>query len=94
MRIKPGESYESWAHRVEQYEHGYALQRIAQGDDIDKVLEDMSVRIVQKMTHPLIVAIRESTNTPFDAAASRKSYEEKYLKDHPPVPDHIDDSLT
>ncbi len=42
MKIKPGESMESWASRVEMFEKGKAMQRIANGDDPASVMEDMS----------------------------------------------------
>ena len=45
MRIKEGESYESWCERVRMYEHGWAMQQIAEGKDVDKILDEMARRI-------------------------------------------------
>jgi len=59
MRIKPDESKEDWAKRVQQYEYGYALQQIAKGEDLNLVMEAMGARIQQKLLHPVFRAIRE-----------------------------------
>lgn len=91
MRINEGESYESWCERVRMYEHGVAMQRIAEGKDVDKVLEEMARRITEKLMHPVFEAIRSSSTTPYDAEASKKEYAEKYLKNRTPVADHVFD---
>ena len=93
MRKREDESYEAWCKRVEMYEHGCALQRIAEGDSIDQVLDDMSRKIMQKLLHPLYDEIRKSSIKPYDAEASRKEYEEKYLKHRTPVADHVEGQL-
>ena len=93
MRQREGESYEDWAKRVQMYEHGWAMQRIAEGDSVDSVLEDMSNRITQKLLHPLYKEISKSIVSTYDAEASKKEYEEKYLKYRTPVADHIEGHL-
>jgi glutamyl-tRNA reductase len=90
MRINPGETYESWAKRVQQYEYGYALQQVAKGQDINVVMEAMAARIQQKMLHPVLQAMRENT-APADMEASKKAYEEAYLKNNSPKSDHVSD---
>lgn len=91
MRIKPGETLEDWAYRVQQYEYGYALQRLAQGEDVNLVMEAMTERIKQKILHPIVTAIKDSKKTGYDPEESRKAYEENYLKRYGPKPDHIND---
>jgi glutamyl-tRNA reductase len=59
MRIDPNETYENWAKRVQQYEYGYALQQVANGQDINVVMEAMAVRIQKKILHPILQAIKE-----------------------------------
>ena len=93
MRKREDESYEAWCKRVEMYEHGCALQRIAEGDHIDQVLDDMSRKILQKLLHPLYDEIRKSSNTTYNVEASRKEYEEKYLKRCSPAADHVEGHL-
>lgn len=88
MRIKPGESYENWASRVQQYEYGHALQRIAEGDDIDTVFDSMAVRIQQKLMHPVIIALKNKP-VEFDSEASKKAYKEAYLNKNGPKSDHV-----
>ena len=93
MRKREDETYEAWCKRVEMYEHGWAMQRIAEGDPIEQVLEEMSRRLTQKLLHPIYDEIRKASNTTYDADAGRKEYEEKYLKDRSPVADHVEGQL-
>lgn len=92
MRINPNESYEDWAERCQMYEHGYALQRIAEGEDPDKVLEDMSKRLMEKLLHPMYKMIQDS-HTIKSVEDSRARYEENYIKRIGPRADHILDDL-
>jgi len=89
MKINPGESMEAWAARVEMFEKGRALQRIAQGDDPALVMEDMSRRIMEKLLHPILNAIRESVPDDFDMEKSRREYEE-IMKNVEKAADHVD----
>jgi glutamyl-tRNA reductase len=89
MKPSEGESYESWAERVRMFEHGSALQEIAQGKDINEVLERMSRRIMDKLLHPIYKEINASNKT-IDLEESKRSYEEKYLKLHGSVADHVE----
>jgi glutamyl-tRNA reductase len=73
------------------FEHGRALQRIAQGDPVDKVLEEMAKRIVEKGLHPLLHAIR-NIPTNYNAEESKKKYEDN-MKNRKPSADHILDDL-
>lgn len=80
---------EAWAARVEMFEKGRALQRIAQGDDPAMVIEDMSRRIMEKLLHPILNAIRKSVPDDFDAEKSRREYEE-IMKNVEKAADHVD----
>jgi glutamyl-tRNA reductase len=93
VKQREGESYEDWAKRVQMYEHGWAMQRIAEGNTVDSVLEDMSKRITQKLLHPLYKEISKSIISTYDAEAGKKEYEEKYLKYRTPVADHVEGQL-
>lgn len=89
MKIKPGESMESWASRVSMFEKGHAMQRIARGDDIEQVMEDMSRRITDKLIHPVLKAINEANISNFDLEQSRKVYNET-MKNVAKAADHVD----
>jgi glutamyl-tRNA reductase len=89
MKYNPDESYESWATRVRMFEQGMAMQRIANGDSVDQVLEDMARRIMEKLMHPVIKHIQEVKVSEYDPENSRKEYEENYLKKYGPKADHI-----
>ena len=89
MKPLPDETYESWCKRVQMYEHGNAMMRIAQGDNADEVMESMSRRIMDKLLHPLYLAIRESSNITVNSADLKQDYEEK-LKSRGLVADHVE----
>ena len=80
---------ESWASRVEMFEKGRALQRIAQGDDPATVMEDMSRRIADKLLHPILSAIHNSVATDFDVEKNRREYDE-VMKHVGKAADHVD----
>lgn len=61
MRKEPNESIEDWAERVRKFEYGYALQQLAKGQDLNTVMEAMSVRIQQKILHPIIIEIKKTS---------------------------------
>ena len=73
MKQKEDETYEQWIERARLYEYGLALQRIAEGEDIDKVMERMSKNLMQKMLHPILKEINKPV--PKDLSASKESYE-------------------
>jgi glutamyl-tRNA reductase len=89
MRKRPDETMESWAARVEMFEKGWALQRIAKGDDPDIVIENMSRRIMDKLLHPILNAILNSTPNNYDVEKGRREYEDimKYVEK---AADHVD----
>lgn len=93
MKINEGESYESWCERVRMYEHGWAMQEIAQGKDVEKTLEQMSRRMMDKLMHPIFKAISNVEST-YDAEKARQSYKEQFIDRVPRASDHIDDTLT
>jgi len=93
VKINEGESYESWAERVRMFEHGHAMMQIAQGKDVEKTLEEMARRIVDKLMHPVYKAISNVEST-YDAEKSRQSYKEQFIDRVPRASDHIDDTIT
>lgn len=92
MKYNPSESYADWAKRVEMYENGYAKMRIAEGEDIDKVLEDMSRRITEKILHPILKSLRENPSNidTEEFESSKQQYYEK-MKNIGPKSDHVSD---
>jgi len=88
MKLREGENFESWSRRVDMYERGVAMQRIAEGEDELKVIEDMSRRITQKLLHPVFKLLQ--TPVEFDIKKHRENYE-KSLKNKGLTADHIDE---
>lgn len=89
MKPLPDESFEDWSKRVSMFEKGKAMQDIAQGKDVEVVLEDMSRRILDKLMNPIYKALRDSVKSEFDAKKSREEYE-KNMKNKRPSSDHVD----
>ena len=93
MTPNPNESMESWSERVRMFEHGHAMMQIAQGNDIEKTLEQMARRIMDKLMHPIYKAISNTEST-YDAEAAKQSYKEQFLDRVPRASDHIDDTIS
>ena len=90
MRKNKNETTESWAVRVEMFEKGRAMQRIAKGDDPGVVMEDMSRRIVDKMLYPILNNIdNKNTTSAYDAEKSRNKYN-KIMQTVSKAADHVD----
>ena len=85
MKIKDGETLEEWSERVRQFEFGYAMQALANGVDPDTVLEQMSVRISNKIKHFIITNIK--VHTEYDSIKGKQEYDE-IMKRTSPVADH------
>lgn len=91
MKYKPGEPIEQWAERVRMHEYGEALKQIANGQDINVVMEAMSVRIMDKIKHPLLKEIKAWGKSTYDATVSKQQYKNNYLDKTKPVADHMND---
>jgi glutamyl-tRNA reductase len=87
MTPRPDESYQSWAERVRMFEHGRALQKIAQGEDVNKVMDDMARRIIDKMLHPIYRELQKIE--PVDLEESRRTYMETMARVGPAA-DHVE----
>ena len=79
MNQLPDESYEHWVKRVEQYEYGRGLMKLAQGDDIEVVLEEVGYRIMKKLNHPIIEALGNSAKVNYNSQQSQLDYKTNYL---------------
>ena len=90
MKYDPNESYETWVNRVRLFEHGFAMQRIAKGEPLEQVLEDMGRRMMEKMLHPVIKALMPAPPSMDEILKSRKKYEET-MKTIGPRADHVVD---
>ena len=88
MKQLPGESYEQWVKRVEQYEFGRAPMELARGADPEQVLKDTSDRMINKFQHPILEAIN-AIPSGYDSQASQQQYRTNYLDRFGPKPDHI-----
>jgi glutamyl-tRNA reductase len=93
LKYDPNEPYEKWIERVRIFEYGRALQRIAGGDSIELVMEEMSRKITDKMLHPILMSIKTPMPTKEEIQKSREKYEEIYLKRNKPAADQVDGQL-
>jgi glutamyl-tRNA reductase len=92
VQQQPGETYEQWVRRVEQYEFGRALMRLAQGNDPESVMQEASHRIMKKIQHPVIRAISDSAVSSYDSTQSLAKYHRNYTDLFGPKSDHIQDN--
>jgi glutamyl-tRNA reductase len=90
MRPRPDESYAEWVERARAYELAEAMKEIANGADVNLVMEAMSARLMRKLIHPLLVAVRENAKTEFDPVANRTAYFEN-MKHRGPAADHVEE---
>ena len=86
MKIKDGETFEQWSERVRQFEFGYAMQALAHGTPADTVLEQMSIRITNKMKHYILICIKVPYS--YDVNKNKLEYEQ-IMKLISPVADHV-----
>jgi hypothetical protein len=89
MKPNDNELYEEWCYRARMFEHGVAMQRIAQGEDVELVLEEMTKRLLSKMMHPLFDLAKEEIVNDYDPVKSREEYKRLYLDKMNPVADHV-----
>jgi|688.fasta_scaffold00278_22 hypothetical protein len=86
MKIKDGETFEQWSERVRQFEFGYAMQALAHGTPADTILEQMSIRITNKMKHYILICIKVPYS--YDVNKNKLEYEQ-IMKLISPVADHV-----
>lgn len=91
MRKGENESYEDWLERIKLYEKGFALQRLAKGEDAELVLEDFSKRLTNKIKHALFEIIKSNVSDNYDSEQSKKDYENSFLKNRDLIADHVSD---
>jgi glutamyl-tRNA reductase len=89
MKQLPDENYEDWIKRAQIYEYGRSLQQLANGDNPEKILEELAHRLTQKMLHPVLMAINQLPTLNYNAEESRREYKENYIDRFPRVADHI-----
>ena len=83
------ELFEDWCFRARMYEHGIAMQRIAQGEDPGLVLEEMSKRLLAKMLHPIYKILEDEVIENYNPIKSQDEYKDAYFKKYSRVADHV-----
>ena len=87
------ETMKEWAEKVRRFEYGRALQRLANGDPPEEVMEELSNRMMEKLKYPLMRMLAVPPPTAEQIAEGRKHYEETYLKHVAPRADQMDGNL-
>lgn len=82
------ESMEEWSEKVKEFEMKRAMRLISRGENPEKVVEEFSKRMADKLLHPLYPALFKPVG--YDAEASRKSYEDK-MNNRGGIADHVSD---
>ena len=82
------ESFEEWSEKVIKFEMERAMRLIAKGKDKEKVLEEYSKRMTEKLLHPLYPALFKPVG--YDSEKSRREYMET-MKKRGTIADHVSD---
>jgi hypothetical protein len=91
MRSRNEELYEEWCERARLFEYQDAKQRLTKKEDIETILEEMSIKLLAKMLHPLFDFARNEIDIRYDPVKSQTEYKRLYLDKVSPVPDHVVD---
>lgn len=84
------ESFSEWASDVQKFETERARRKIANGENIDAVIDDMTRRIAAKLMHPFMKVVRESAHIERDAEAEKAAYFAK-INQNPRPADQVTD---
>jgi glutamyl-tRNA reductase len=90
VKYNPDETMEEWSKRVILFEVGNALTRMANKENIEEILSDVSHNITNKLSHPILYTIRESAKQDVEEELreSRIRYQKNYLDKFTTKPDH------
>ena len=88
LRYLPDESYDSWLTRIQSHELKLARQKLANGEPVDQVIDDLSKNLAKKFLHPIFSALRQQHGN-FDTAPGREQYHE-IMKHVGPNADQVD----
>jgi glutamyl-tRNA reductase len=88
LRYNPDEGYDSWLARIQSHELKLAHQKLAQGQPLDQVMEELSQNLTKKFLHPIFAALHEP-NKDYDMEQSRARYHET-MKTVKPAADQVD----
>lgn len=91
MKPKEDETYESWVQRARLYEQGIAMQKLAEGEDPSKVLDEFSRRLIEKFLNPLYKSLHKSVEKTTTSEQDRINYRDNYLSKIQPRADHVDE---
>jgi glutamyl-tRNA reductase len=88
LRYDPCESYDTWLSRIQAHELKLAHQKLARGQPIDQVMEELGQNLTKKFLHPIFAALHEPKKD-YDMAQNRARYNEK-MKLVKPAADQVD----
>jgi glutamyl-tRNA reductase len=85
-------TYEEWCELSRQYEYNHALRSLKANQPIDKILEKMSFKIINKLMHPLYSIIEEDFfYDDDDISKSSSDYKENYLDKFNRIANYVKD---
>lgn len=91
LRINKSEDFSQWVARVTQYEIAEFNKSVANGKPVDAALDTYSKNITAKISHAIIIEIKNSSICYYDVAESKKSYDNLYLSKTNRPGDHVED---
>lgn len=72
-------TYEDWCEYARKQEFNRALKALKANQPIEKILEEMSFRIINKLAHPLHKIVEDDFICEYVSDKSIKSYEDNYI---------------
>jgi glutamyl-tRNA reductase len=75
LRYDPTERYDAWLSRIQEHELKLARQKLAKGEPVDQVMEDLSKNLAKKFLHPIFAMLHQRYDN-FDTDQSRTQYYE------------------
>jgi len=72
-------SYHEWVTLAQEHECEHAKTRIRNGENVQLVLEDMSMRLMNKLLNPMYKIIKDSVVVQRDYEELKQKYKENYL---------------
>lgn len=82
-------TYEEWCENAQKLELNRALKALQAKKPMEQILEEMSVRLINKLAHPLHGIVEDDFVCEYVSKESIKSYEDNYLNKVSPIADHV-----
>lgn len=91
LRLNKSEDFSQWVARVVKHEIAEFNKLVTNGEDVETALDLYSKNITTKITHAIIIELKNSVICHHDITESKKSYNNIYLSKTKRPGDHVED---